>query len=394
MVARSVNRNTALSERVASCRTVLAAWADAVDRERRFPAESIEALRSARLLSCAVPEEFGGDGASLPELVEATRALGRECSSTAMIFAMHQSQTLCLINHGGNDRVRDMLRRLCAEQFLVGSATTETGIGGDVRSSGCAVVAEGEHADLKKVAPVISYGEYAEIVLATARRTPDSPPNDQVLVACERAGMSLDRISDWKTLGMRGTCSPGFTLTARVTTDAVLADGYDIISRETMLPVSHILWAAAWLGISDAALAKATKCVQSAARRTPGATPPGATRLAELHLMWQRLVDAVVSATAGYQRTREGEDVGSATFAAMMFNALKINAATSTAAITTGALKICGIAGYQEDSTLSMSRLLRDSLSASVMINDDRILANNAQLSLLMREIPLQTAVW
>ena len=35
---------------------------------------------------------------------------------------------------------------------------------------------------LEKQAPVISYGEYADGVLATARRDPDSPPNDQVLV--------------------------------------------------------------------------------------------------------------------------------------------------------------------------------------------------------------------
>jgi hypothetical protein len=76
----------------------------------------------------------------------------------------------------------EYLTQIVEQELLLASATTETGIGGDVRSSSCAIERDGERFRLEKDAPVISYGASADAVLVTARRTPDSPPNDQVLV--------------------------------------------------------------------------------------------------------------------------------------------------------------------------------------------------------------------
>ena len=50
------------------------------------------------------------------------------------------------------------------------------------------------------------------------------------------------------------------------------------------------------------------------------------------------------------------------------------------------ALLICGIAGYREDSPYSLGRLLRDAYGAAVMVNNDRIIANNAQMLLVHKE--------
>ena len=46
-------------------RDVAAAHADDVDRDGRFPAETIDALRAAGALSAPVPEALGGGGISL-----------------------------------------------------------------------------------------------------------------------------------------------------------------------------------------------------------------------------------------------------------------------------------------------------------------------------------------
>jgi acyl-CoA dehydrogenase len=51
------------------------------------------------------------------------------------------------------------------------------------------------------------------------------------------------------------------------------------------------------------------------------------------------------------------------------------------------ALQACGLAGYRNDGEFSISRPLRDILSASIMINNDRILANAAGAPLLV-EVP------
>jgi acyl-CoA dehydrogenase len=44
----------------------------------------------------------------------------------------------------------------------------------------------------------------------------------------------------------------------------------------------------------------------------------------------------------------------------------------------------CGLAGYRNDGEFSVARHLRDVLSSSIMINNDRILASAATAALLI----------
>jgi acyl-CoA dehydrogenase len=47
------------------------------------------------------------------------------------------------------------------------------------------------------------------------------------------------------------------------------------------------------------------------------------------------------------------------------------------------AMRACGLSGYRNDGDFGIGRLLRDVLSAPLMINNDRILANIATASLM-----------
>ena len=50
-------------------------------------------------------------------------------------------------------------------------------------------------------------------------------------------------------------------------------------------------------------------------------------------------------------------------------------------------MRACGLAGYRNDGEVSLGRHLRDVLSAPIMINNDRILANLAG-SMLVADVP------
>lgn len=359
-----------------------------VDRDARFPVEAIDALKDEGLLGAMVPGELGGVGASLSQTAAAVTALGRHCASTAMVFAMHHIQVACLVRHGETDFIRDAVRTVAEQQLLLASATTEVGIGGDVRTSGCAV--EPDPGDdgafrLEKHAGVISYGEHADAVLATARRTPQSAPNDQVLVLCRPPGLALEPTSSWDTLGFRGTCSLGFRLTARDTVDCVLATPFGDISSQTMLPVSHVLWSSVWLGIARAAVDRARAFVRAEARKKPGTTPTCAVRLAELVPVVQQLEDSVHAAAGRFDDVADDRDAVSSLGFAIAMNALKVSASTLVVDIVGQAMAICGMAGYREDSSYSLGRLLRDAHGAALMINNDRINANSAQMLLIHR---------
>ncbi|OZD10892.1 acyl-CoA dehydrogenase [Rhodococcus sp. 15-649-1-2] len=364
---------------------VLREHADSVDRDARFPTESVEAMRGAGLLAAGIPTEFGGGGKSLTDLAHIARSLGAECASSAMIFVMHQSQVLSIVRHGKSDAMIALLQRLAAEQPLVASATTEINIGGDVRTSGCAVEYNGEHITLSKTAPVISYGEYAQFVLATARRSLDSPPSDQVLVVCEKPDVVLTRTGEWNTLGFRGTCSPGFQLEASTTSSNILGDNYGDISAQTMLPAAHVLWGAAWLGIADAAVTKARKSVRKAASRTPGVTPPAALRLAELYVVHEQLVDTVFGAAGKFEAISDSPaELGAIGFA-VRINNVKVTASTLVIDIVGKAMQICGISGYRQDGELSIGRHLRDAHGSAIMVSNERILGHNSQLALVYK---------
>ena len=125
--------------------------AEAVDREARFPAEAFAAARTQRLLGVLIPAEFGGEGASVADVADLCYMLGRACSSTGMIFAMHQIMVAILVRHAhGSAWHRRLLRELLSDQLLIASSTTEGQTGGDLRSSVCAVERDGERIALRK----------------------------------------------------------------------------------------------------------------------------------------------------------------------------------------------------------------------------------------------------
>ena len=361
--------------------------ADSVDREARFPAESFAALKEAKLLGLMVPTELGGEGASISTVSEVCHALGQFCASTAMVYAMHQIQVACFVRHGqGSAWHRTLLQRLAAEQLLLASATSEAGIGGDVRTSSCAVELAGDTFKLKKNAIVISYGAHADAILVTARRTPDSPPSDQVIALVLKPDYTLEQTGGWDTLGMRGTCSNGYWLHASGNAAQILPLPYADISAQTMLPTSHLTWSSLWLGIATDAVARARAFIRTEARKKPGTTPPGAVRLAEAVSMLQQMKANVVAAARQYEESMGNvEKLSSLSFAIAM-NSLKTGTSMMAVQVVNHALMVCGIYGYKNDTKFSLGRHLRDAHSAAVMVSNDRIFGNTANLLLVHKE--------
>ena len=69
----------------------------------------------------------------------------------------------------------------------------------------------------------------------------------------------------------------------------------------------------------------------------------------------------------------------------LAMNNLKVTASTLVVDLVGRALLICGIAGYREDTEYSLGRHLRDAHGAAVMVNNDRIMANSAQMATAYR---------
>lgn len=369
---------------------VAAPHADDVDRAARFPSEAIDALREKGALAALVPEELGGSGASIQAVAESCFELGRACGATAMVFAMHQIQVASIVRHlDGSAWFEDYLRELAERQLLIASITSEVGTGGDMGKSVAAVSEPVDgSAEFEKQAPTVSYAEHADAFLTTVRRSPDAEPGDQVLVLTRAEQMRLDPQGSWDPLGMRGTCSPGFVASAAFGVEQILPTPFSPISSESMTPLSHIFWSHVWLGIATDAFDRARAFVRAAAKRKPGEPLPAAIRLSQLMSELSLLRAEVSLALREFcdidaeDRSRLGE---MATI--LRFNNLKIAASEQAPRVCQGALGVCGIVGYKNDTPFSVGRHLRDSMSACLMVANERIHATDASLLLIAKEV-------
>ena len=366
---------------------IAAADATAVDTEARFPAEAFQAVKAQRLLGIMVPQALGGEGAAIGDVADVCYRLGQACASTGMIYAMHQIKTACLVRHmRDSGALHALLGRLCDEQLLLASSTTEGQSGGNVRSSEAPVEYDGDRISLERRASVISYGAYADGIVTTARRAADAAGSDQVLVAFLKSDYTLTRLQGWNTLGMRGTCSEGYTLKATGNRDQIVPEPYEAIHSQTMVPFAHILWGSVWAGIAASATGRAQAFIRNA-MRSGGQLPPGAPQFTKALASLRTLLGMLGTSMRTYERNMGNPKALASLEFQSMITLTKVEASEMAASTVMSALRACGLSGYRTDSEFSVGRHLRDVLSSPIMINNDRILANLATSS-LMTPIP------
>jgi acyl-CoA dehydrogenase len=376
-----------LHDRAARVASVAKAYADAVDRNSAFPEEAVNAMKAERLLSIQIPAELGGEGASTAEIAELCSIISQSCASSAMIFAMHHIKLSSLVEHGMQSPWhRDFMRKVVSEQLLLGSATTEGGIGGNLRNSICAIDVEGDTCRLTKDATVISYGARADAILITSRAHKDAASTDQVMTVFLKDQYSLVKTQEWDTLGMRGTCSEGFLFTGEAPAEQIFPKPFAEIAAQSMLANSHILWSGVWYGIAVDAVHRAQAFVRAAAKKTPGVVPPGAIRLAEVSNLLQMMKSNVVAAIKAYQEAKQDEEKLSSVAFAVAMNNVKIASSETILTIINHAMLICGIMGYKNGTPFSLGRHLRDAHSAQLMISNDRILGNTSNMLLIHKQ--------
>ena len=366
---------------------IAAAGADAVDRDARFPFEAIAALKAEKLLGILVPASLGGEEASVGDVVDICYRLGQACSSTAMIYAMHQVKAACVVHHGmDNAWQRGFLGRLATDDLLLASSTTEGGGGGNVRSSEAPVEQSDGHITLLRNASVISYGAQADAVITTARRNPEAASSDQVLVVFEKKNYNLEITGGWDTLGMRGTCSAGFSLKAVGAPDQVLSVPYGAIHAQTMVPTSHLMWSGVWCGIAAGAVSRARKFMRKAAR-AGGDLPPGVPHFTKALASLRTLRAVIAQSLSRYEAIAQDAKALSGVDFQTAIALLKVDASELAVETVMAAMRATGLSGYRNDTDVSIGRSLRDVLSSPIMINNDRILSSLSS-STILSDIP------
>ena len=362
---------------------VASVYADEVDRDARFPAEAVDAMRAAGLLSAMIPTEFGGGGAALASVATAVRALAYHCSASALVLAMHQIEVWYLKLFGETDGLREVLTKVVTDGWLVANANSEVGLGSDVGRSFAAVEPNGDAFHLEKETLAVSYGADTDALILNARRDPDAAETEQVLVCLRPGTFRLEQTSTWDTMGLRGTCSSGYRVIADEAADMVFPTPWRTIAQHSV-GASTIFLNSVWLGIAESAAARAHTYVRAEARRKIGTVPPSAALLAQVAVTLGQARGVMESAIRSYEAVVGTEDIDAPSVLLALRN-LKLSETTLAIDIVTKASLICGLAGYKRDSPYSLDRNLRDILGGPLMANNTRAAGDNAQLLVAMK---------
>ena len=150
-----------------------------------------------------------------------------------------------------------------------------------------------------------------------------------------------------------------------------------------MVPAAHIFWSSAWAGIAAASVERARRFIRKAARNSGGQLPPAAAYLTKASTSLRALRALIGDAVVRFQAIEhDAEALGDLGFQTRI-SLLKVDSSELAQATVLSALRACGLSGYRNDSEASIGRHLRDVLSAPIMINNDRILANLGMTSVM-----------
>ena len=278
MTATQTRPTTILSqELIEQC----GARAATYDRENRFFDEDFAAIRAAGYLNIAVPEEFGGRGASVAEYAREVQRLAERAPATALALNMHVYWTgvAADLRRMGDSSLEWMLRESAAgEVFAAGhgeagndlplflSTAKAERVDGGYRFTG--------HKMFGSMTPVWTRLGFH----AMDANDPSGPTIIHAFVPRGTAGVSIRET--WDTLGMRATRSDD-----TIFENAFVPDRYIVRKLPAGTPDAFVLTIFAWaeVGFSSVYLGIARRALELAVNTAKKRTSLAVSRTMSYH---------------------------------------------------------------------------------------------------------------
>jgi len=249
------SRWQALADRLG--REQFAPLAPLLDRDQRYPWETIEALVEHKFTGLFLPREWGGQGENLTTTVAAVETLGTHCSSTSAIMCAYQLGAFPILL-AGNDTQKNLYLREMTLGRATSFALSERIAGSDAAAIEATAVREGDGWRLRGEKYWIGNGGASRYYVVFAKTDPAAGGRgiSAFMVDKEEPGVVIDELSD--KMGIRGTQTSNLKL------DLVVPDSARVgeLNRALRLAlqtlnVGRIMVAAQSLGLALAAFREA-----------------------------------------------------------------------------------------------------------------------------------------
>jgi alkylation response protein AidB-like acyl-CoA dehydrogenase len=343
---------------------VLARFAPDVDREGRFPRESMDAVAKSGLLGLTVPSSHDGQALGMREFAAVVEELATACGSTAMIYVMHVAATQAIASGSTLARRDAILREVAAGQHLTTLAFSERGSRSQFWAPVSRFETNGDGFHLRAEKSWVTSAQHADSYVTSAQAPGAASPMESVVFLLRRDAKGVNVSGAFDGLGLRGNESSPVTLA-----DVAVAKG-DLISPLGEGPTTMLQVVLPWFCIGTAAmsngLSRAAVAITTAHLGGATFTHTG-TQLRDLPNLRARLAEMAVrteQARALLGHTLDHLESGSA--AAPLF-VLQTRLASLQAAsdVTDLAMKACGGAAFSKQ--LGLERVFRDARAGWVM---------------------------
>ena len=140
-----------------------------IDKEHRFPVETVEKMAKYGMMGIPFPKEYGGAGGDEVAYAITVEELARVCGSTAVIVSAHTS--LCcwpIYKFGTEDQKKKYLPDLLAGKTLGAFGLTEPNAGTDAAGQQTRAYLDGDEYVLNGAKVFITNGGYADIFVVMA----------------------------------------------------------------------------------------------------------------------------------------------------------------------------------------------------------------------------------
>lgn len=146
------------------------------DLNAEFPADIVKQLAELGFMGIAIPEEWGGTGASTLAYVMALEEISKADAGIGTIMSVNNSLACEPIYHFGSDHLKEKyLKKLASGEQLGAYALTEPGAGTDAGAQKTTAMKDGNEYVLNGSKAFISNGDSCDILIAYAKTDPEAP---------------------------------------------------------------------------------------------------------------------------------------------------------------------------------------------------------------------------
>ncbi|HEB84484.1 MAG TPA: acyl-CoA dehydrogenase [Bacteroidetes bacterium] len=177
------------------------------DREGTFPWDIVKVFAEAGFFGISIPEEYGGLGRGVLDLVLVTEELSRYCGGIALAVAATALGTFPIVISANDEQKKRYLPALAEGKMLAGFGLTEPSAGSDAGSIKTRAVRKGDRYILNGNKVFITNGGAAKIYTVIANTDPGKGTRGASAFIVEEGmpGFSYGKEED--KMGIRASCT-------------------------------------------------------------------------------------------------------------------------------------------------------------------------------------------